>query len=192
VTSKLRLSTVAVATTAAVLSAGGASLAATSPHAQAAAGHHIKSGKTSISLDSGTVNALLKDGFLTTPTGKAKFKDFVFSFPVTGGTFANAGKGTLRHAGGIKVTRKAKHITIRNLVIKLHSSSGTAVVSGHGRMSALTLGPPQGGSAHSVIDYSVSLSKPLIKVLDKKFHTKAFKKHPTLGTGSSTKLKFKK
>jgi hypothetical protein len=189
VTSKLRLSTVAVATTAAVLSAGGASLAATSPHAQAVASHQIKSGKTSISLNSKTVNALLADGFLTTPTGKATFKNFVFRFPVTGGTFTNAGKGTIRHTGGIKVTRKAKHITIRSLVIKLHSGTGTALVSGHGRMSAVTLTAPQAGGPHSVSGYTVKLSRPLFRVLDKKFHTKAFKKHRTLGIGS-TKLKF--
>jgi hypothetical protein len=194
VTSKLRLSTVAVATTAAVLSAGGASLAASSPHAQAAAGHQIKSGKTKISLNSATANALLADGVLVTPTGRAKFntKTFVFSFPVTGGSFTSASRGTFKHAGGLKVTKQTKHITIRNLVIKLHSLSGTAVVSGHGRMSALTLTPPQGGSAHSVIGYTVKLSKPLFKVLDKKFHTKDFKKHRTLGLGSTTKLKFKK
>jgi hypothetical protein len=192
VTSKLRLSTVAVATTAAVLSAGGASLAAAGPHAQAAASHQIKSGKTSISLDSKTANALLKDGFIPSATGKARFKNFAFSFPVTGGSFSGATKGTFKHTGGLKVTKATKHITIRNLVIKLHSGSGTALVSGHGRMSAVTVTAPQGGSAHSLIGYTVKLSKPLIKVLDKKFHTKAFKKHPTLGIGSTTKLKFKK
>jgi hypothetical protein len=190
VTSKLRLSTVAVTTTAAVLSAGGASLAATSPHAQAAASHQIKSGKTSISLDSATANALIKDKFLVTPTGKAKFKNFVFSFPVTGGTFTNPSRGTIRHTGGIKVTRRAKHITIRSLVLHLHSGSGTALVSGHGRMSAITMSAPQAGGRRSFSGYTVSLAKPLIRVLDKKFHTKAFKRHPTLGTGS-TKLRFK-
>jgi hypothetical protein len=190
VTSKLRLSTVAVATTAAVLSAGGASLAATSPHA--AASHQIKSGKTSIALNGATLTALLADKFGVAPTGKAKVsKTFVLSFPVTGGTFTSASKGTIKHTGGIKVSRNAKHITIKNLVIKLHSGSGTAVVSGHGRMPAITVTAPQGGSSHSVTGYTVALSKPLIKVLDKKFHTKAFKKNPTLGTGS-TKVKFKK
>ena len=158
---------------------------------QAAAGHQIRSGKTSISLNSQTVNALLADGFLTTPTGKAKFKNFVFSFPVTGGSFSGASRSTIRHTGGIKVTRKTKHITIRNLVIKLHSGTGTALVSGHGRMSAITVSGPQGGSAHSVFGYTVKLSRPLCRVLEKKFHTKAFKKHRTLGIGS-TRVRFKK
>jgi hypothetical protein len=191
VTSKLRLSTVAVATTAAVLSAGGAPLAAASPHAQAAASHQIKSGKTSISLNGTTIAKLFADHFVVAPTGKAKVsKTFVLSFPVTGGTFTNAGRGTIRHTGGIKVTRRAKHITIKNLVMKLHSGSGTALVSGHGRMSAITMSAPQAGGRRSFSGYTVALARPLIRVLDKKFHTKAFKKNPTLGTGS-TKLKFK-
>jgi hypothetical protein len=195
VTSTLRLSAVAVATTAAVLSAGGASLAAASPHtAQAAASHQIKSGKTSVSLDSKTANALLKDGFVVTPTGKAKFKNFVFSFPVTGGHY-NAGRGKIRHAGGLKITKGTKHIGIKNLIVDPHSGRGTAVVTGHGRITAIKVGAPTGGSGgpHSVTfsGYSVTLSKPAIKVLDKKFHTKAFKKHPTLGIGSTT-LHFKK
>jgi hypothetical protein len=192
VTSTLRLSTVAVATTAAVLSAGGASLAAASPHA--AANHHIKSGKTSISLNSDTLNALIKDKFALQPTGKAKVtKTFALVFPVTGGHY-NAGKGKIKHTGGIEISKGKRHITIKNLVVNPHSGVGTAVVSGKGRISAIQLGAPSagGGGPHSVTfsGYSVSLSKTAIKVLDKKFHTKAFKKNPTLGTGS-TKLTFK-
>jgi hypothetical protein len=193
VTSVLRRSTVGVAATAVVLSAGGASLAVASPHSPAAS-HQIKSGTTSISLDSKTATALLNDGFVVTPTGKAKFKNFVFSFPVTGGHY-NAGKGRINHTGGLKITMAKRHITIKNLVVNPHSGVGTAAVSHHGRINAIKIGQPSagGGGPHSVTfsGYSVSLSKTAIKVLDKKFHTKAFKKHPTLGTGS-TKLNFKK
>jgi hypothetical protein len=191
VTSVLRRSTVAVAATAVVLSAGGASLAVASPHAPAAA-HKIKSGKTSLSLNSDTVNALVKDHFALAPTGRAKVnpKTFALTFPVTGGTFANAGKGTIDHTGGIKISKGKKSIVIKNLILALHAGTGTAVVSGHGRMSALSIGDPQAGSENSFSGYSVKLSRAIIKVLDKKFSTKAFKKNPTLGTGS-TKLKFK-
>jgi hypothetical protein len=192
VTSVLRRSTVAVAATAVVLSAGGASLAVAGPHAPAAA-HQIKGGKTSVSLNGPTVAALAKDHFGLSGTGKGKvdFTTFTVTFPVTGGTFANAGKGTIKHTGGIKISKGKKSITIKNLILALHAGTGTAVVSGHGRMSALTLGDPQAGGKNSFSGYSVTLSKAIVKVLDKKFHTKAFKKNPTLGTGS-TKLKFKK
>jgi hypothetical protein len=176
-----------------VLSAGGASLAVASPHAPAAS-HQIKNGKTSISLDGKTAKALLKDGFVVTPTGNAKFKDFVFSFPVTGGRY-NAGKGKIFHTGGIEITKGTHHVTIKSLIVNTTSGVGTALVSGHGRITAVKVGQPNsgGGSAHSVTfsGYSVTLAKPAIKVLDKKFHTKAFKKHPTLGTGTTT-LHFKR
>jgi hypothetical protein len=193
VTSVLRRSTVAVAATAVVLSAGGASLAVASPHAAAA--RQIKSGHTSVALNSDTLNALIKDKFSLKPTGKAKVtKTFSLVFPVTGGHY-NAGKGKITHTGGIEITKGKKHITIKNLVVNPHSGAGTAVVSGHGRISAVQLGQPNSGSgsANSVTfsGYSVSLSKTAIKVLDKKFSTKAFKKNPTLGTGT-TKLNFKK
>ena len=191
-TSVIRRSTVAVAATAVVLSVGGASLAVASPHAPAAA-HKIKSGKTSLALNGDSVSTLLKDHFALAPTGKAKVNPTTFSltFPVTGGSFAGATKGTIKHTGGIKISKGKKSIVIKNLILSLHKGTGTAVVSGNGKMSALTISDPQGGSQNSVTGYTVKLSKPLIKVLDKKFKTKDFKKNPTLGTGS-TKLKFKK
>jgi hypothetical protein len=194
VTSVRRRSTVAVAATAVALSVGGASFAAASP-THAAASHQITGGKTSVSLDGATLQALIKDKFALKPTGKAKVtKSFALTFPVTGGHY-NAGKGKINHTGGIEIIKGTKHITISNLVVNPKTGAGTAVVTGHGRISAVTLGQPSagGGSAHSITfsGYSVSLSKTAIKVLDKKFHTKAFKKNPTLGTGSTT-LKFKK
>jgi hypothetical protein len=192
VTSVLRRSTVAAVATAAALSAGGASLAVASPHAPAAA-HQIKGGKTTVALNGASVTALAKDHFALAPTGRAKVNPSTFSltFPVIGGTFAGASKGTIKHTGGIKISKGTKSIVIKDLVLALHKGTGTAVVSGHGRMSALTISDPQSGSENSVSGYTVRLSKPIVKVLDKKFNTKAFKKHPTLGTGS-TKLKFKK
>jgi hypothetical protein len=190
VTPLLRRSTVAVAATAVALSAGGASIALASPHPSAAA-RTVTGGKTSVQLNGDTINALIKDNFAVAPTGRAKVSStFVLTFPVTGGKYGPH-RSSIRHAGGIKISRKAKHITVKNLTISSQTLKGTAVVTGHGRMSAVKLGPPQSGGPNSFGGYSVSLSKPLIKVLDKKFNTKAFKKNPTLGTGQTT-LKFKK
>jgi hypothetical protein len=192
VTSVRRRFTVAAAASAVVFSAGGASLAGASPAAPATV-HHIKGGKTSIALNGDSLKALLKDNFGLTPTGKAKVRSFVLTFPVTGGTFRSSTRGRIRHTGGIKIfknNRPSRSVTIKDLILNLHSGAGTAVVSGHGRMAAVRISNPQGGSSHSVTGYTVKLSRPLFRVLDKKFRTKAFKKHKTLGTGS-TKLKFR-
>jgi hypothetical protein len=79
---------------------------------------------------------------------------------------------------------------MKNVHVNLKARTGTAVVSGHGRMPAVVLGAPSagGGSGHKVTfsGYSVKMSKRLVKVLDKKFATKLFAHHPTLGIGSTT------
>jgi hypothetical protein len=191
VKSVLRRSTVAVAATAVVLSAGGASLAVAGSGAQAAS-QPIKGGHSSVALDSKTVNALFGDGFGVSSTGRAKINGTTFTvrFPLTGGSYTSPTKGTIREAGGIKVTKGKKHVTVRNITLNLRKGSGTAIVSGHGRMSAVTIGAAQGGSQNSFSGYPVRLSRPLIRVLDKKFHTKAFRQNKKLGTGSTT-MKFK-
>lgn len=190
VTTVLRRSAVGAVAACAVLSAGGT--AAFAGAGSSAAHQTIVGGKTSIQLNSKTVNALTHDKFSLAPTGNAKVTSaFALVFHITGGTYSNPSAGTIKHSGGIKISKGSKSVTIKNLVLKLKTGSGTAVVSGKGRISALTVGAAQNGSQNSFGGYTVKLSKTAIKFLDKKFSTKAFKKHPTLGTGTTT-MKFKK
>jgi hypothetical protein len=195
VTTVIRRSAVAAVAACAVLTAGGtAAFAGSGTHAAAPSAAHqtVVGGKTSIQLNSKTVNALVHDKFSLAPTGNAKVTStFALVFHITGGTYTNPSAGTIKHSGGIKISKGSKSVTIKNLVLKLKAGEGTAAVSGKGRIAALKVGPAQNGSQNSFGGYTVKLSKAAIKFLDKKFSTKAFKKHPTLGTGTTT-LKFKK
>jgi hypothetical protein len=194
VTTVLRRSAVAAVAACAVLTAGGtAAFAGAGTHASApaAANRTISGGKTTVQLNSKTINALAHDKFSLAPTGKAKVtKAFALVFPVTGGNYGTH-PGRIVHTGGIKISKGSKSVTIKNLIVKTNSATATAVVTGKGRIGVVTLGSPQEGGPSSFGGYSVSISKSGIKLLDKVFKTKAFKKHPTLGVGSTT-LKFKK
>jgi hypothetical protein len=177
------------ATGCALLTAGGgAAVAVAGPH-PATTAQTVVSGKTSIDLNAKTVKVLHAGGYGLKTTGKATLKNAKLSFPVTGGTY-NQGVATVDHIGGITITKGAKSVTIKDLIIHTKTNSGSADVSGHGRVTALAIGDPSSGSggAHWVTysGFSVTLSKSAITMLDKKFATKDFAKHPTLGIGSST------
>jgi hypothetical protein len=194
VTTLLRRSAVAAVAGCALLCAGGtAAFAGAGTHSSApsAANRTISGGKTTIQLNSKTINALTHDRFGLAPTGKAKVTStFALVFPVTGGNYGTH-PGRIVHTGGIKISKGSKSVTIKNLIVKTDPNKATAVVTGKGRIGVVKLGSPNSGGPSSFGGYSVSISKSGIKLLDKVFKTKAFSKHPTLGVGSTT-LKFKK
>lgn len=186
----IRRSVIALAaTTCAVMTAGGAAAVAVGTPHVATVKQTIASGKTTVDINAKTAKVLRADGFAVTTTGKASLKGATLSLPVTGGTY-NQGVGTVKHAGGIKITRGSTTVTISSLVVHPSAGTATADVAGHGRIQAVLVGAPQSGNGgpHFVQygGFTVKLSKPAIKILDAKFSTMAFANHPTLGIGSTT------
>jgi hypothetical protein len=179
----ISLVSVGVATTAAVAA----------PHAPAL-GTKVESGKTTIALDKKDVSALSAHGFGLTATGKATLKKKVLMLPVSGGQYA-AGKGTIKQIGGLKISKGSVSVTVKDLVVNPAKGTGTAKVTHKGRISAVTVGEPQAGgpagtNGLTYSGYSVTLSKAVVKVLDRDFSTKFFASHTTVGVGSTT-LQFK-
>jgi hypothetical protein len=195
VTTTLRRSVLAVAaTTCAVLTVGSLATGAWGSPQTSAASQTVVRGKTTVDLNGKTVKALHSAGFSVSATGPADLKGATLSLPVSGGTY-NQGVGTIVHTGGIKISKGAKSVTIKDLIIHLKSGAASADVSSHGRISAVDVGSPQNGSGGphwvSYGGFSVALSKATIKVLDHAFSTMAFANHDKLGVGSTT-LHFEK
>jgi hypothetical protein len=189
VTSLSRRTTVLSAAAIALVTAGvGASAAVAAPVGGVPSGP-ITGGKTTITLAAKTASALRSHGFKTAATGRATLKGVNLTLPVTGGHY-KSGVGLVEHVGGLKISKGTHSVTIKNLDIRPADGTGTAIVTGHGRMSAVAVGSPNagGGSAHSITysAWSIALSKPLVKVLDHELSTTYFASHDNLGSGSTT------
>jgi hypothetical protein len=129
-------------------------------------------------------------GFTLAATGPARLSGTKLTSPVTGGTYTGF-SATVRQAGGFRISKAGAQVTVRKAVDKTDSLSGTAIVTGRGRIKAVTVTLPRSmhkNSAHSTTfsGYTVTLAKPLVRVLDTTFGTKLFAKHATIGTGSTT------
>jgi hypothetical protein len=164
----------------------------------AKATHTIKSGKTSLTIDSATFQAVSGAGFTLLPVKPAKLTPaLAVTFPVTGGK-VNTAKltGTIRQTGGLSISKGGTTVVIKNAVANLSTRDATATVTGKGKhFFALKLGKPTKATSTKakgkITGYTVSLSKKAIAYLDKKFATTIFKKNNELGTGTTT-LKYKK
>lgn len=172
----------------AVLALSAALLAAASAPAGAAGQRpqsKITGGTSKLVLSKTTLKALKASHFKLTAKSPATLSGRTLKTPIKGGTFTGLG-ATVQTAGGFTITKGSKHISVTSL--RSGTSSGTAKVSGHGRVEAVTNTFPTkyslGTNPVTASGFTVSLATPLIKILDSTFHTKAFKKHPTLGTGS--------
>lgn len=153
---------------------------------------NVTGGSSKITLNKASLKAMKSNHVTLTAISPSKFNGKTLRSPVKGGQFTlAAASASVKIGGGFKISHGGKSVT----VTKLHSTSGasggsgTAVVSGHGRIAAVvtsagtpTLTPTTVKSSN----FKVTLAKPLVKVLDKKFGTKLFKKHAQIGTGSAT------
>ncbi|HEV2791207.1 MAG TPA: HtaA domain-containing protein [Solirubrobacterales bacterium] len=102
---------------AAVLAAALFALLAFAPFASAAT-DPVKSGSATVTLNSGFVKSLKKQGVKIGKIGKAKLKGKRATFPVTGGEMdPTTGAGALNLAGGLKFTAGKRKAPVRALVV---------------------------------------------------------------------------
>jgi hypothetical protein len=156
------------------------------------ADHKVTGGKTSITLNAKARHAMSSHRFVLTATGPATLKGATLTTPVTSGTYAGF-TADVKTAGGFRISKGSRSVTISKVHSNSSSFTGTAKVSGHGRIKAVKIGVPTAMSGSNPVTfsgYTVTLDKPLVQVLDTKFGTKLFAKHAKIGTGSTT-LKYK-
>lgn len=169
----------AAATTASLVAAGPA---AAVPTAGVTGGH------STIAVEKTFNKALKAHGIKLKTTGPATYKKKTLKLPITGGS-ANPPAFVLKYAGGVKLVEGSKSVSIKKLKANSTTSTVTAAVDGK-RIKLFSVGAPNGGSGGpgSVTfgGYTVTLAPRAIKVLDKDFGTKTFKKHSEVGIGSTT------
>jgi hypothetical protein len=146
----------------------------------------ITGGTSKLHLSKTTLSAFKAKHFKLTAKSPATLSGRTLTTPIKSGTFSGF-TATVQTAGGFTISKGSKHITVSNLHSDSRTGVGTAKVTGHGRVKAVTNTQPTSthlGNPVTASGFTVSLAKPLIKILDSTFHTTAFKKHAKLGTGS--------
>jgi hypothetical protein len=149
-------------------------------------GSTITGGTSKLTISKSTLRALHHHHFTLTAKSPATLSGRTLTTPIKSGTFTGF-SATVQTAGGFTISKGSKHITVSNLHSDSSTGVGTARVTGHGRVKAVTNTQPTHtsfGNPITASGFTVSLAKPLIKILDAKFNTLAFNKHKTLGTGS--------
>jgi hypothetical protein len=188
---KIRTGAIAVTAVAAM---GVGALATTAASARPSATYKVTDGKSSVKLSAKSRKAMKQHHLHLTPIAPSTLKHGKLSSPVTGGTFTGI-SADIKSGGGFKISKGGTTITVTKLDSQSNAGggSGTAKVSGQGRIEVITVSQPQnydfgkaGGKPAKFSGFTVTMSPNFVKVLDQAFHTKQFKKHATIGTGSTT------
>jgi hypothetical protein len=157
--------------------------------ADAASATPIKSGKTVITLDAGTVTAVHTAGLKIQPIRPATEVGRALTLPTAGGT-ATPPNYVENETGGFVVSNSATRVEFTNITLDTAHHVAHARVSGQGRIAALALGDPQNGSGGPGFvqfgAYTVTFTPAAVRALDGTLRTRVFVKHPRLGIGSST------
>jgi hypothetical protein len=157
--------------------------------ARPAATHKVTGGKSSVKLNASARKAMKHDGVTLTPVSPATYHHAKLTSPITGGQYTGY-SAKIRTAGGFTLSKGGVSVSIT----KLHSDSGTmtgtAIVTGHGRIDAVHISIP---THYDVNDnpakfsgFTVTMTSDLVTILDNAFDTKAFKTHAEIGTGSTS------
>jgi hypothetical protein len=105
----------------------------------------LTGGQTDLAIDPATADALVGAGITPTPAAPATASGLTFSFPITPGSEASAdlALGSIRHTGGITLTRGSTAVTLSDFDIRLDATPSL-------------LAKPNGGAPAEIIDLDLS------------------------------------
>jgi hypothetical protein len=147
----------------------------------------LSRGATTLTLDKGAVDALTSLGIAAAPLAPAKAAGGGLAFPITNGRVdAKTLAGTIRHTGGLSLTRGATRVELRNFVIDTKKAVLTAR-AGTTRLAILDLDLSKvkvasKGRKLTVSGVAATLTKGAADALNGAFATNAFAKGLKIGT----------
>jgi hypothetical protein len=147
----------------------------------------LSRGATTLTLDKGAVDALTSLGIAAAPLSPATADGADLSFPITTGRVNKTTlAGTIRHSGGLSLTRDATRVELRNFIIDTKKAVLTAR-AGNARLAILDLDLSKvkvaaHGKRLKVSGVTATLTKDAADALDSAFATDAFKPGLLIGT----------
>ena len=147
----------------------------------------LSRGATTLTLDKGAIDALTSLGIAAAPLAPATADGADLAFPVTTGRVkAKTLAGTIRHTGGLALSRDATRVELRNFVIDTKTAVLTAR-AGDARLAILDLDlskveVTKKGKRLTVSGVRATLTQGAADALNGAFGTDGFKQGLLLGT----------
>ena len=147
----------------------------------------LSRGATTLTLDKGALDALTSLGIAAAPLAPATADGADLAFPITTGRVNKRTlAGTIRHTGGLSLTRDTTRVELRNFVIDTKRAVLTAR-AGNARLAILDLDlskvkVAKKGKRLTVSGVSATLTKGAADALNGAFQTDAFKQGLLIGT----------
>jgi hypothetical protein len=147
----------------------------------------LSRGATTLTLDKGALDALTSLAISAAPLTPATANGADLAFPITTGRVNKKTlAGSIRHSGGLALSRDATRVELRNFVIDTKKSVLTARV-GNARLAILDLDlskvkVTKKGKRLTVSGVSATLTKGAADALNGAFGTDAFKQGLLIGT----------
>jgi hypothetical protein len=147
----------------------------------------LSRGATTLTLDQGAVDALTALGIAAAPLAPATADGADLAFPITTGRVkAKTLAGTIRHSGGLALSRDATRVELRNFVIDTKQAVLTAR-AGDARLAILDLDLSKvkvvkKGKRLTVSGVTATLTKGAADALNGAFATDAFQEGLVIGT----------
>jgi hypothetical protein len=147
-------------------------------------------GATTLALDAGAAAALESLGIAAAPVDPATAAQGGLAFPITGGKAnAKSFEGSIRHAGGIRLSRGETVVDLPSFTINVDSDPDLSALVGGRRVSILNLDLSQltasvKGRQITLAGVKASLTAAAAGALNGAFSTDAFKEGLMLGTAT--------
>ena len=147
----------------------------------------LSRGATTLTLDKGATDALASLGIAAAPLTPATADGADLAFPITTGRVkAKTLAGSIRHSGGLALSRDATRVELRNFIIDTTDAVLTARV-GNARLAILDLELSKAkvakkGKRLTVSGVSATLTQGAADALNGAFATDAFKEGLLIGT----------
>ena len=145
----------------------------------------LTGGATTLTLDPGAANALQSLGISAAPIGGSSL-----AFPITGGELnAKTFAGTIRHSGGIALTKGATTVQLTDFQIGIDSAPELTALVGGNRVPILTvdlsaLKSDISGGTITLTGAALKLTAAAAGALNQAFATTAFTEGLLLGTAT--------
>lgn len=150
----------------------------------------VSKGATTLALDTKAAEALESLGIAVAPLSPAKAGDAGIAFPVTTGRLnAKTYAGSIKHTGGLRLSRGETVVDLRNFTIRVDAAPDLTAQVGSSRASIADLDLAGAEIAAtkrslSIGNVAVALSEMGAGSLNAAFQTDAFKPGMLLGTAS--------
>jgi len=117
----------------------------------------LSSGTTTLAVQRGVAKALASAGLTVKPIKPAKAGKKGIAFPVTGGELDTATlKGSVRHAGGLRISSKSGSLALRKFTIKIGKKPSLTAKVGGDRVRILNLGLGKAEVGRQGLGFSVT------------------------------------